>query len=113
MGGTRQQRNAPNATVKTKKEFKQLRQRKQSEAEELAQQESTNQETGSQYAHRPQQVVDERGLPYMMNQVYQIFNGTNNSGQTNNRYYKNPSPWLPGGYAAFRLGIMEMYYLLF
>jgi hypothetical protein len=103
MGGTRQQRNAPNATAgRTKKEFKQLRQRKQSEAEELAldrQYTSNNNPSGgSQYGHHPREVVDERGIPYS-----QMYSGTNNSGQGTDRYYRNLGPWMPGGYAAFKL----------
>ena len=103
MGGTRQQRNAPNATAgRTKKDFKQLRQRKQSEAEELALENENNTNNnpsgGSQFGHRPREVVDERGVPYS-----RMYNGTNNSGQGVNRPYRNAGPWMPGGYAAFKL----------
>lgn len=101
MGGTRQQRNAPNTSNKTKKEFKQLRQRKQSEAElALDKQSSSHDDSilGRQFGHRPREVVDERGIPYS-----QMFTGTNNSAHGSNREYRNPGPWMPGGYAAFKL----------
>lgn len=100
MGGTRQQRNAPNATAsRTKKEFKQLRQRKQSEVEECAsEREHGSVGSASQFGHRPREIVDERGLPYS-----QLYTGTNNSGQGGSRYSTSPSPWMPGGYAAFKL----------
>lgn len=101
MGGTRQQRNAPNATAnRSKKEFKQLRQRKQSEADGLALREhgSNNPSEGSHHGHRPREVVDEQGIPYS-----QVYTGTNNSGHGASRSYRNPAPWMPGGYAAFKL----------
>ena len=101
MGGPRQQRNAPNTSNKTKKEFKQLRQRKKSEAELASEQESSSHDSsmvGRQFGHRPREVVDEKGIPYS-----QMFAGTNNSAHGSNREYRNPGPWMPGGYAAFKL----------
>ena len=101
MGGTRQERNAPNATAsRSKKEFKQLRQRKQSEAEEIEREQhgasSAVPVMGSQFGHRPRQVVDERGMPYS-----QLYTGTNKSGT---RYYRSSAgPWLPESKAAFKL----------
>jgi len=66
MGGSRQKA-ALNSSIKTKKDFKQLRQRKKSEADSSLEQElelidsSTSER---QFGHRPKEVIDEKGLPY-------------------------------------------------
>ena len=90
-------RTASNSTNKTRKEFQELIKGKKSEAES----EDISQDDlyiGRQPRHRPQEIVDERGVPYS-----QMFVGTNNSAQVVNRQYRNPGPWMPGGYAAFKL----------
>ena len=90
-------RTASNSTNKTTKEFQELKNRKKLEAES----EHSSQDDlyiGRQPGHRPREIVDERGVPYS-----QMFVGTNNSAQVVNRQYRNPGPWMPGGYAAFKL----------
>ena len=100
MGGSRQKA-ALNSSIKTKKDFKQLRQRKKSEADSSLEQELDLIDSSAserQFGHRPKEVIDEKGLPYS-----QTFAGTNNSAHGSNRQYRNPGPWMPGGYAAFKL----------
>ena len=73
MGGSNKQR--PNsATQRTRKEFRQLRQRQQ--------QQDDDRRSGAK--HRPSHVHDERGVPYTT------------SGN-------NSLPWIPGSYTSFKL----------
>ena len=100
MGGTRQPRNAANATTnRTKGDLRQLRQRKQSEADELLEKEhTTNPSSRGQFVHRPRELGDECGMTYN-----QLFPGTNNSGQKSNRHSRNSIPWMPSGSSSFKL----------